>query len=348
MLNNGGLLFIGNFLPAPRHNKNVWHFLAEKLAETGWSVITTSNEEHQLLRLVDMLLTIWRERRSYQVAHIDVFSGKAFIFAQLSTILLKWLKKPIILTLHGGGLPEFADKHHDSVNKVLMCADAVVTPSAYLQADFIQIRPDIILIPNPINTAEAIYRERKEAAPRLIWVRAFHQIYNPSMAVRVLYELQNEFPQIHLYMLGPDKGDGSLEEVLMLSDELGVRSKLQVLGHVPHDKVSHWLNMADIFINTSNYDNAPSSLLEAMANGLCVVTTNVGGIPSMASDGVEAMLVEPKDFQAMASAITKILRDPSFANHLSANARRKAEQYNWTVILPQWERLLSSVISQDS
>ena len=97
MEDKGALLFIGNFLPVPRYNKNIWHFLSEKLAETGWKVITTSSKEHKLLRMIDMLFTTWKTRHCYKVAHIDVFSGKAFIYAFFTSRLLKILKNSMLM-----------------------------------------------------------------------------------------------------------------------------------------------------------------------------------------------------------------------------------------------------------
>lgn len=343
-MSSRSILMIGNFLPSPKHNKNVWHFLAEKLAETGWSVITTSDKDNQFIRLLDMLFTIWRRRYSYQVAHIDVFSGKAFIYAKLSTVLLKLLKKTIVLTLHGGGLPDFSMKYPRSVRRLVLAADVVVTPSVYHQKAFSHIRSDIEQIPNPIDLREAIYRERKKVVPRLIWVRAFHDVYNPNMAISVLHLLSLEYLEVELCMLGPDKGDGSLESALKLAKKLGIESKLQLVGHVTHGEVPRWLDKADIFINTSNYDTAPRSLLEAMGNGLCVVSTNVGGIPLIATDRFEAILVDPDDFEGMALAVKQVLDSPELANKLSKNARLRAEQSDWSKILPKWDELFSKLL----
>jgi len=342
------LLFIGNFLPTPRYNKNVWHFLTERLASAGWSVITTSSNERQLPRLAEMLRTIWQKRHLYQAAHIDVFSGKAFIYAYLSTQLLRILKKTIVITLHGGGLVEFATKHPNSFRLVITNADAVVTPSAYLQEAFTEIRSDIRLIPNPIDLSESLYRERTSATPRLIWVRAFHSVYNPCMAVRVLTLLSKEYPDINLLMVGPDKGDGSLEQSLKLAGQLGIRSNIEIAGHIAHSDIPHWLDKADIFINTSNYDTAPRSLLEAMANGLCVISTNVGGIPLLASDGVETLLVNPNDTESMAEKIGQILKEPDLAVQLSQNARIRAEKSDWAEILPKWDALFSELTNTNS
>jgi len=77
------ILMIGNYLSQPKHNRNIWNDLAERLAEDGWGVLTTSHQENQVLRLLDMLQTILFRRKQYALAQIDVFSGKAFVFAEL-------------------------------------------------------------------------------------------------------------------------------------------------------------------------------------------------------------------------------------------------------------------------
>jgi len=293
-----------------------------------------------------MLYTIWRKRNLYQLAQVDVFSGKAFIYAILCTKLLKRLNKTIVLTLHGGGLPEFALRHHRAVKEVLLSAETVVTPSAFHQKAFSQIRPDIKLIPNPINIQESIYRERSSVASCLIWVRAFHEVYNPSLAVRVLSLLTAEYPDILLYMLGPDKGDGSLTNTLKLSEELRLSANLRIVGHIAHAEVPLWLDQADIFINTSNYDTAPRSVLEAMANGLCIVSTNVGGVPDIIEDGKNGLLVPPGEPELMAASIRKILTDHHLAKSLSNNARQRATQCDWSSTMPQWLALLQEVLEE--
>jgi glycosyltransferase involved in cell wall biosynthesis len=105
-----------------------------------------------------------------------------------------------------------------------------------------------------------------------------------------------------------------------------------------------WLDTADIFLNTTNIDNTPVSLIEAMAAGLCIVSTNVGGIPYLLEDGVDALLVPPGDPRAMANAIQRILTDPRLPQKLSSNARRKAEGFSWQVVYPMWENLISDLL----
>ena len=337
------VLMIGNYLPSPKYNKNVWHFLAERLQSNGWTVLTVSSKENKLLRLLDMLWTPISKRKAYRVAQVDVFSGQAFYFALLSAILLRWLKKPFVLTLHGGGLTSLALRRPRLFSFLLNSPDVVVTPSSSMQKSFEKVRPDILFMPNPIDIPDSIYRHRMNLRPVLIWIRAFHEAYNPSLAVQVLHALSQEFPNVHLIMIGPDKQDGSLQKAQALIDRFGLRQKAEFIEGIPHTEVPAWLDQADIFLNTTNFDTAPRSLLEAMANGLCVISTNVGGIPDIVSDGQNGLLVPPDDTEKMAEAVTKVLHNSELAGQLSQNARLSSLKNDWSLVLPRWDKLLSGI-----
>jgi glycosyltransferase involved in cell wall biosynthesis len=101
---------------------------------------------------------------------------------------------------------------------------------------------------------------------------------------------------------------------------------------------------ADIFLNTSRVDNTPVSVLEAMASGMCIVSTDVGGIPHLLQPEQDALLVPTDDPEQMARAVRRIVTDANLARRLSLNARKSAEQFDWSVVTPRWEALLESVI----
>ena len=339
------ILMIGNYLTSPRHNKNVWQALAEQLPSMGWDVLVTSTKESQILRLLDMLTTIVIKRHQYDLAQIDVFSGKAFIYAECCARLVKLFKKPVLLTLHGGGLPSFASHHPKRVANLLSLATVVVTPSPFLQQSLHKYHGQIKVIPNGIDISAISYKDRNSFSPKLIWVRAFHQTYNPELAVRVLARMKMNYPNTQLTMVGPDKGDGSLQAVDSLAKKLGVDDHLNILPAVPYEEVPSLLDQADIFINTTNYDTAPRSLLEAMAAGVCVVSTNVGGIPWMITNFEDGLLVPPEDEVAMVDGIKSLLEDPEFARRISHNARRTAERHDWSSVILEWDDLFSDVMA---
>lgn len=337
------ILLIGNHLSRSGQNTGIGEVLAQKLTEQGWNILLTSCQMNKVFRLLDMLTTIYQKRNTYAAAQIDVFSGQAFTWAYLSGGVLQSLKKPFILTLRGGNLPKYTETHSKRVKKLLSNAEAVTSPSNYLIQQMSQYRSDIQLIPNGIELEKYPSTIREQPQPRLIWLRAFHEIYHPEMAIEVLEQLLDEFPQIKLTMTGPDKKDGSLQKTQALVGQFNLQDHVSFPGATSKSDVPARLNEGDIFLNTTNFDNTPISVMEAMACGLCIVSTNVGGLPYLLEDGIDALLVPPNDPDAMAAAVKRILTEPGLAGRLSTNARKKAEQFDWSKILPQWEKLIMSI-----
>lgn len=341
-----GLLLVGNFLSGSSGTRGVCEDLAVALETAGWPVLTTSSRPSRFARLLDFLLTVWWQRHRYNVAQVDVYSGLAFVWAELVCWALRMTKKPYVLTLHGGNLPVFAQGSGKRVQRLLQSSSAVTTPSAYLFEQMRPYRQDLVLIPNPLDLAKYPFKHRERPAPNLVWLRAFHDIYNPSLAVRVVALLAKDFPTVRLVMMGPDKGDGSRESMKDLALKLGVVDRVTCTGQVPKDEIPHRLHQGDIFLNTTRVDNTPVSVLEAMACGLCIISTNVGGIPYMLEDEYDALLVPAGDHAAMAKAVQRLLTEEGLAKRLSGNARRKVEQFDWSNILPKWERLFTGVAAE--
>jgi glycosyltransferase involved in cell wall biosynthesis len=342
----GSVLIIGNFLSQSIGNRSVCEDLAERLPKYGWQVSTTSHWPGRIRRLVDMLSTAWRTREHYWIAQVDLYSGPAFFWAAAVCALLRMLHKPYVLTLHGGNLPEFSRRRPWMTKKLLQSAAAVTAPSGYLLEEMSEYRADIQVLPNAITLSNYPFVPRNGARPRLVWVRAFHHIYHPELAVRVLARLKDKFPEIERTMAGPDKGDGSFEATQALAKELGVEKQIKLLGRIPKNEIAKWINAGDIFLNTSSVDNTPVTVLEAMACGACVVTTKVGGIPYLCSHGTDSMLGPAGDVTAMAANVARVLSEPELASSLSRNARSRVELLDWSAILPRWSALLCSVASQ--
>lgn len=334
------VLLVGNFLPASLGVQNVGQDLAVHLSSSGYSVRTTSSRRRRAIRLIDMVRDVLGERRRYEIAQIDVFSGNAFVFAEVVSTLLRLLRKPYVLTLHGGDLPTFGRRWPRRVKRLLRNATAVTAPSRYLREQMSSYRNDIRLIPNAVEVSAYPFRIRDRPGPSMLWLRAFHRIYNPQLAPAVLARVAASSPDARLTMIGQDKKDGSLEETQRAAASLRVQDRLAFPGAVPKQDVPTWLATADVFLNTTDFDNTPVSVLEAMAAGLCIVSTNVGGIPYLLKDEHDALLVPPGNSDAMAHAVERVLYEPGLAARLSRNARASAEQFDWASVLPQWETVL--------
>jgi glycosyltransferase involved in cell wall biosynthesis len=195
------------------------------------------------------------------------------------------------------------------------------------------------LVPNPIDAAAYRYRPRAPVQPHLVWVRAFHKIYEPELAVLALGELAGEFPSARLTMIGPDKGDGSLQRTRRVAESRGLGKCVVFHGAAAKSALPELLDGGDVFLNTSRVDNTPVSVLEAMAAGLCIVSTNAGGMPYLLRHEHDALLTPCGSPDKMAAAIRRVLLEPALAKQLSRNARINAETCDWSTILPLWERL---------
>lgn len=338
-----GIYFAGNFLSKSTGIRGVGEELAEGFSERNWQVFTASHHLSRFLRMVDFLWTGWYQRKHYQIAAVEIYSYLAFRWAELLCWLLRLLNKPYILTLHGGRLPEFARNNPDRFSKLLNSAVIVTTPSKYLKQEFVNYRDDIINIPNGIDLRRYPYPAHWQPGVNLIWLRAFHQIYNPGLAIEVLRRISPLYPNATLTMIGPDKGDGSLDAVNQLIKSYNLSEKVQIRGAISKNDLGYVLSQGDIFINTTYYESFGVSVLEAAACGLSIVTTNVGELPLIWENGLDALLVPPNDPDSMADAVKRIITEPGLAQRLSGNARNKAEQYDWSEILPRWEALIEDV-----
>jgi glycosyltransferase involved in cell wall biosynthesis len=335
------VMIVGKFPSTPSGKRGVCAELAARLTRRGWAVQTTSAREGRVSRLLDILCSVWWKQHDYEVAQVDVFSGLAFLWAEAACWTLRRARKPYVLTLHGGNLPAFARRWSGRVRRLLKSAVLVTTPSRYLSEQMRPYRDDLLVLPNALELGVYPFRVRAAPKPRLVWLRSFHGIYNPALAPRVLHRLLPDCPDAELVMVGPDHADGSLEATRRAARELGVSDRVRMPGGVPKATVGAWLNAGDIFLNTTNIDNTPVSVLEAMACGLCVVSTDVGGLPYLLDHGHDALLVPPDDPEAMAAAVRRALTEPGAGERLSRNARAKAEQADWAGVLPRWERLLA-------
>lgn len=339
MPKSNSVLLIGNFLSGHVGNYSVCEDLARQLESAGLNVLTTSHHKPRVKRLLDFISTIWRRRREYGVAHVDVYSGRAFRMAEAACFALRSVNKPYVLTLRGGNLPPFAQRQPQRVSRLLQSAVTVTSPSDFLLEQMKPYHSDIRLLPNPLDINRYPFRLRETAKPRLVWLRSFYKSYNPTMAAKVVAELQSDYPDITLTMIGHDKGDGSLQATQQTARELGVSGRIKFPGGVAKKEVPKWLDRGDIFLNTTNVDNTPVSVLEAMACGLCVVSTDAGGMPYLVENERDAMLVRAEDREAMVSAIRRVMTEPTLAARLSQNARNSVQQCDWRVVLPQWQQL---------
>lgn len=136
-------------------------------------------------------------------------------------------------------------------------------------------------------------------------------------------------------------GDGDLKNYLRnLVKELGLDSYVNFYGSVPHENVIDLMKKALIFVApsitySSSIEGTPIVLLEAMSVGLPIITTKVGGIPEIIKDGINGIIVNEKNSDALSKAIIKLLLEPELMSEMSFNNFRDSKIYDWDKISKQ-------------
>ncbi len=332
------IVYVGNNLRGEKTNVTTIETLSEQLRGLGYEVVTTSSKKQKALRMLDMLFTVFKHRKSTSTVLIDTYSTQNFYYAVGVGNVCRLFNIPYVPILHGGNLPQRLQKSKALSYKLFKGAKTNVAPSAYLQQEFLsQGYNNITYIPNTIKIEDYPFLERKNLTPRLLWVRSFAEIYNPLMALKALAQLKPDFPEIELCMIGPDK-DGSLEKCKTYAKENNLPVKFT--GRLTKEAWREVAKEYDIFLNTTHFDNTPVSVIEAMALGLPVISTHVGGIPYLIEDDKEGKLIPPDNVEALTTCIKELLKAPDLALRLANNARVKAEGFDWKKVKLEWTELL--------
>ncbi len=173
-----------------------------------------------------------------------------------------------------------------------------------------------IELPGFENRRNAGLRIRQELAiPETARLLVTLAVLRPDKGIqnflRAFPKILEGVPEAHYLVVGDGPHRGTLEDI---SRNLGLDDRVVFTGR--RDDVGQVLSAADLFVHPTLKDALPTVLAEAMACGLPLIASNVGGVPEMAFHGRNALLVTPGDPDALAEACLKILRDPALAERL--------------------------------
>lgn len=320
--------------------------VARQLGAEGYDVFVVSTHSNRYLRIADIIATLLARRSTIDIQLIQLFSGPSFIVGDVAGRIGKLTGQKVVMQLRGGGLPQFFARHPTWSRRVLSRADRIVAPTRYLARAVEALGFDAQVIPNVIGMDAYDYVPRSELRPRMLWMRAFHPIYNPEMAVRAFARVRRRFPDATLTMGGPDMG--SLRATVELARELCPDTAIRFVGFMKHDDKIREGAAHDIHLHTNRIDNMPVSVLEMAAMGLPIVATSVGGIPDLLEDGTTALLIASDDDEGMAEAVARLIAEPELGRRLSLGARALAESATWKHAGPLWTDLINDISTGDA
>ncbi|HXL55566.1 MAG TPA: glycosyltransferase family 4 protein [Chitinophagaceae bacterium] len=344
-MNKKSILVLGLFLKSKNEKssiRTVEDRVAEMFTKANVNTIISSRLSGKISRLFDTVYTVITARKEYDIAVVPLFgTWPSFLWQEVVTRLLKLLRKKIVLGIHGGSIPERTDRGAQRFTKALKRADELIAPSPYLCNYFEKKDFNVHIIENPVNLSEYTFHYKKKIRPRILWMRAFTEVYNPEMAIRVGKRLADKFNDFQMVMAGKN---GLLSSAIKkMVGENGLSGKIIFPGYINMEEKLQFANDYDIYICTNRIDNAPVSLIEFMSFGLPIVSVNVGGIPYLIKDGQNGLLVNPDDDEAMFKKICLLLDNPALVESICLNAYQYAQQYDEKNIIKKWKALIEEM-----
>jgi glycosyltransferase involved in cell wall biosynthesis len=278
--------------------------------------------------------------RDYDVLHVFSASYWSFLLAPLPALLVGRLYgRPTLLNYRSGEAPDHLANWRTARWGVRQ-ATRVIVPSGYLVGVFGEYGVPAQSIPNFVDVSRIPFRARSPLRPVFLSNRNFEAHYNVSCTLRAFAAIQAQVPDATLTVVGDGPQRRELEA---LAASLGLRG-VAFTGQVPPERMPALYDAADIYLNSPELDNMPTSIIEAFAAGLPVVTTNAGGIPFIVRHGDNGRMVARGDAGQMAREARALLADPDGTLAMTRRARGECEaRYVWPAVRTRWEELYREV-----
>jgi glycosyltransferase involved in cell wall biosynthesis len=282
--------------------------------------------------LASLLTRVYR----YEVIHIFSASYFSFLLAPTPALLVGRLYgKKLLLNYHSGEAEDHLQRWRRSAIPTIRLADVLIVPSPYLVRVFAEFGLPAKPIFNLIETDRFRFRERPVLRPVFLSNRNFEKHYGVDRVLRAFSIIQKHVPEARLIVAGDGPERTALEQ---LARDLNLVNA-EFTGRVGHERVVELYDSTDIFLNGSEIDNQPLSLLEAFACGLPVVTTDAGGIPDMVTPEKTALVVARGEYQQLAACALRLLDDSTLAQNMIGQAREECRKYLWEAVREQWLNL---------
>ncbi|MCJ7424816.1 glycosyltransferase family 4 protein [Candidatus Bathyarchaeota archaeon] len=196
-----------------------------------------------------------------------------------------------------------------------------------------------IVIPNGIDvgSVERVLPLSLEGDPAIVYVGHLIKLKGIDILLKAFSSLahKSEAVNAHLHVVGSGDLDKACKNY---AKRIGLSNRIHFWGPTSHDHALRILRGSDMFVLPSRYENSPIVLLEAMAAAKPIIATNVGGIPEVAKDGVNGILVRPS-ISEMSKAVLYLIRNKKLAKNMSFNNSRDVRVFSWENIAHKYVSL---------
>lgn len=189
-----------------------------------------------------------------------------------------------------------------------------------------QVKADVIH--NAVD-AELFKEMELEKENAILFVGALHAGKGLLDLIHVADRLRKSHPNLKIYVIGEGPLKGYLQKEIKRKKLINVR----IIRTIPHKELPYYYNVSKIFVQPSYYEGLPNTILEAMACGLPVIATKVGGIPEQITEGVTGYMVPPGDTRGFYERISELLEDGEKRIKFGRKGREKIiERFTWPLV----------------
>ena len=334
------IVLVGPLPPPSGGMANQTRQLARLLQDEGCRVTTVQTnrpcpigwvERVRFLRAVVRLplyvATLVKVMRSAEVAHIMANSGLAWhLLAAPAIWIASLVGVPAVVNYRGGEAAAFLARRAAIVRLTLRRAAALVVPSGFLREIFAQHGMAAEIVPNVVDLSAFHPASVPPSGLRIAVTRNLERIYDVATAIRALAIVKTHEREATMTVAGSGPEREALEA---LARELGVAGAVRFTGRLDHSRLPELYREASVALNPSQVDNSPNSILEALASGVPIVSTDVGGVPHLVAHEKTALLVPPGSPAAMAESVLRLYRDRNLAEFLRSNGLAHVQQFAW-------------------
>jgi len=262
------------------------------------------------------------------IVHAHVASHASFVRKSLLLWLARRAGCSTIFHLHGGGFRQFATVGSSApmrrwIRHTLERSSLVIALSegwaaflrAYAPRARVTVLPNAVVLPHSGGA-------RSESG-RILFLGRLEAAKGVEELLDAVALLAPRFPALHLVLAG----SGELDTWRRAAAKRGIVSRVELTGWIDAAARSAQLARAAVFCLPSHAEGLPMALLEAMAAGKAVVASRVGAIPEALLDGVNGLMVPPRDAPALATALARVLDDAGLQQNLGARARATVERH---------------------
>ncbi len=303
-------------------------------------------------------LLLIKNRKRFDLVHFHGASLPLFINYPLLRLMRKKVIAKVAAANIGTELGSIKGRYFGAGNLVINCMrniDAIVAISEEIKEGLFQDgfkQAQIVRIPNFIDIRvfkRLSEEEKKIKKAQLLDNNRVCVVFSGRFIGRKgidyllrAWKVVSEKTDSLLYLLG----DGPLlKDMKELAGALSISEKVVFNGHV--NNIVDYLNAGDIFVLPSLQEGMPNSLLEAMACGMSVVATKIGGVEDVVEDGYNGLLVKPGDDQDLAMGILKLIQNSDMRKKLSDNAHKTIlENYSLESVVPKYLKLYKEVLKK--